>query len=193
MPDDLRARIAEALLTTPAGFVQAEPDGVEQHARREWHRHDRHRYHATCALCRGEEDTLTEAVMKVVQPELDRLAGVERERDALRAELDDLLDQADADAAGPNPQITALLDHLAEVLPAVDPVEEMQHYERQARVGHRRARRARDRRLATEAERDKALAALQAVREAQSLGEALAAVARHDGLTTDLINTTTEE
>jgi hypothetical protein len=69
--DDLRARIAEALLTTPAGFMQAEPDGVEQHARREWHRHDRHRYHATCALCRGEEDTLTDAVMKVVQAELD--------------------------------------------------------------------------------------------------------------------------
>lgn len=44
-----------------------------------------------------------------------------------------------------------------------------------------------------EAERDKALATLQAVREAQSLGEALAAVARHDGLTTDLINATTEE
>lgn len=35
------------------------------------------------------------------------------------------------------------------------------------------------------AERDAALAALQAVREAQSLGEALAAVAKHDGITTD--------
>jgi hypothetical protein len=78
--DDLRARIAEALNTTAAGFMQAEPDGVEHHTRHEWHRHewhrhDRHRYNATCALCRGEEDTLTDAVMKVVQPELDRLSA----------------------------------------------------------------------------------------------------------------------
>lgn len=63
MAEDLRTRIAEVLNTTPAGFVQAEPDGVENHARHEWHRHDRHRYNATCALCRGEEDTLTDAVL----------------------------------------------------------------------------------------------------------------------------------
>lgn len=73
------------------------------------------------------------------------------ERDALRVELDELLDRLDDDTVGPDQTVAALLDHLAELLPEADPAEDMEHYLRQARVGHRRALRARDRRLAVEA------------------------------------------
>lgn len=71
MPDDLRARITEALNTTPAGFVQASPDAVAFHYEHEWNRHDKHQYMGSCALCRGEADTLTDALMAVVVAELD--------------------------------------------------------------------------------------------------------------------------
>lgn len=78
--DDLRARITEALNTTPTKLLDDHPESLAFHADQlTWDvisaRHDRHTYMATCALCRGEADTLTDAVMAVVQPELDELRG----------------------------------------------------------------------------------------------------------------------
>jgi hypothetical protein len=72
MADSLRARIAEVLNTEPARFVRENPDSVAFHYEQPWCRHDKHSYMATCALCRGETDTLTDAVMAVVQEELDK-------------------------------------------------------------------------------------------------------------------------
>ena len=91
MPDDLRARIAEALNTSPAGILRDHPDSLAFHIaglneRILSSRHDRHNYLATCALCRGEADTLAEAVLAVVQPELDRRAA-EREHARRSAEF----------------------------------------------------------------------------------------------------------
>lgn len=59
MSDDLRARILEALNTAPAAGITIDPDEP-------WRRHDEHRYNAFCALCRGEAETLADAVMAVV-------------------------------------------------------------------------------------------------------------------------------
>jgi hypothetical protein len=73
MPDDLRARIAEALNTTPAQFIQDAPDGEDWFKDRPYRRHDQHRYDGGCAMCRGETDTLADAVLAVVQSEVDRL------------------------------------------------------------------------------------------------------------------------
>lgn len=74
--DDLRARITEALNTTPTKLLAGHPESLAFHADQlTWDmisaRHDRHTYMATCALCRGEADTLADAVMAVVAPEPD--------------------------------------------------------------------------------------------------------------------------
>jgi hypothetical protein len=62
-PNDLRDAIRTALATTPAKHTQG-------HAR-PWDTHGtEHRYDATCALCRGEDDTLTDAVVTVVAEHL---------------------------------------------------------------------------------------------------------------------------
>ena len=82
--DDLRSRITEALNTTPAQFIQDDPDEGEWFKDRPYRRHDQHRYDGGCAMCRGETDTLVQAVLAVVQPELDRLAA---ERGALLTAL----------------------------------------------------------------------------------------------------------
>lgn len=55
---DLRARIVEALNTASG---RDEPPSEL----REWRRHDKHNYNATCAVCRGEVDTLADAVLAV--------------------------------------------------------------------------------------------------------------------------------
>jgi hypothetical protein len=62
-PNDLRDAIRTALAATPAKHTQG-------HAR-PWDTHGtEHRYDATCALCRGEDDTLTDAVVTVVAEHL---------------------------------------------------------------------------------------------------------------------------
>lgn len=63
---DLRSRILEALNTAPAAFVQAEPDGTDRRRDRPWWRHDEHRTDGECALCRGEAETLTDAVLAAI-------------------------------------------------------------------------------------------------------------------------------
>lgn len=97
MPDDLRTRIAEVLNTTPAGFLRDHPDSLAFHVAGLAEevlssRHDRHNYLATCALCRGEADALADAVIAVVQPELDR-------RDAAEAKVRADIAAAEADLA----------------------------------------------------------------------------------------------
>lgn len=87
MTDDLRALIREALNTTPAGFVQQNPEALEFHRTEPWFRHDRHQYMGSCALCRGETDPLVDAVMAVldaagVSPEA--VARLTAERDEAR-------------------------------------------------------------------------------------------------------------
>lgn len=72
MPDDLRARIAEALNACPAQFIQDDPDEVDWFKDRPYRRHDQHRYDGGCAVCRGETDMLVQAVLAVVQSEVDR-------------------------------------------------------------------------------------------------------------------------
>lgn len=67
MSDDLRARLAAVLSDTPASFLPAgaeSPCGV--HALGEGL--PGHDYHGGCALCRGEIDTLVDAIMSVVRP-----------------------------------------------------------------------------------------------------------------------------
>lgn len=87
--DDLRARIVEALNTTPTKLLDGHPESLAFHADQlTWDmisaRHDRHTYMATCALCRGEAETLADAVMALVAPELERL---HRQLDDARSEL----------------------------------------------------------------------------------------------------------
>lgn len=99
--DDLRARIVEALNTAPGAGISADPEDP-------WGRHDEHRYNARCALCRGEAETLADAVMAVLDEhgpdDLDRYvreqaakdpgfaaAAVEAERAAKIREFEDLL------------------------------------------------------------------------------------------------------
>ena len=74
MPDDLRSRIAEALNACPAQFIQDDPGEGNWFEDQPYRRHDQHRYDGGCAMCRGETDTLADAMLAVVQPELDRLA-----------------------------------------------------------------------------------------------------------------------
>jgi hypothetical protein len=75
--DDLRSRIVEALNTCPAQFIQDDPDEGDWFKDRPYRRHDQHRYDGGCAMCRGETVALTEAVLAVVQPELDRRDAAE--------------------------------------------------------------------------------------------------------------------
>lgn len=59
----LRARVLEALLTAPSAFAR---DREVDDEIREYRRHDKHHYDGTCALCRGEAETLADAVLDVV-------------------------------------------------------------------------------------------------------------------------------
>lgn len=72
MTDDLRARILDALNDAPASFIRDDPESAELHQKRPWRRHDQHRYDGSCALCRGEADTLADAVMAVLDREFAR-------------------------------------------------------------------------------------------------------------------------
>lgn len=67
MADDLRARIENALTNTAAAFLRSEQDAP-------FTRHGvGHNYDGSCALCRGEVDTLLDAVMVIVEDRLDRV------------------------------------------------------------------------------------------------------------------------
>ena len=95
---DLRARILEALNTAPASFVRDDPESAAAHASRPWRRHDRHHYDGGCALCRGEADTLTDAVMAVVQLALaDGTNAPRGDWSAAWAELNGYVQEACAD------------------------------------------------------------------------------------------------
>lgn len=78
LTDDLRDPIATALRTTAATGWTHKP-GEEK-----WDHHldGGHRYYIGCALCRGDVPVLADAVLAVVQPEVDR---VRAERDQARA------------------------------------------------------------------------------------------------------------
>jgi hypothetical protein len=68
MSDDLRARLADALANTPAAFMPADlPSPFGGHSLGEGQAG--HDYHGGCALCRGEINTLVEAVMTALAPE----------------------------------------------------------------------------------------------------------------------------
>lgn len=62
---DLRARIRDALVTTPAARAMAATNATREASPFAVHGTG-HNYDATCALCRGEADTLTDAVMAVI-------------------------------------------------------------------------------------------------------------------------------
>lgn len=63
-PDYLRARIATALATTSAADFAGSGLPMSQHG-------SGHTYHGGCALCRGEIDTLVDAVMAVFEAVLN--------------------------------------------------------------------------------------------------------------------------
>lgn len=73
---DLRERIEAALRDTPSklladpGFRDELPEQYRIHRTTEGG--PGHNYDATCALCRGEADTLAGAMLAVVQPALDK-------------------------------------------------------------------------------------------------------------------------
>jgi hypothetical protein len=85
---DLRDRLAEALRTTPSVLMDT-PEERARHAANPRNHHVSHHYYWGCAMCRGEVDTLADAVLAIVQPELDRLAadrdGHRSGREQLRA------------------------------------------------------------------------------------------------------------
>lgn len=87
MPDDLRARILEALLTAPIARVRDDEESLALFADGSWHRHDDHKYDVHCALCRGEAETLADAVMGVVSDNGNALNAAYRERAQLVALL----------------------------------------------------------------------------------------------------------
>lgn len=88
MPTDppLRDRLAEVLRTTPSVLMDT-PEERARHATNPRNHHGGDHYYWGCAMCRGEADTLADAVHGVVQAELDQL-------DFLRAAVD-LIRRAD--------------------------------------------------------------------------------------------------
>jgi len=69
---DLRDRLAKALRTTPSVLMDT-PEERARHAANPRNHHVSHHYYWGCAMCRGEADTLADAVLGIVQPELDQL------------------------------------------------------------------------------------------------------------------------
>lgn len=114
MPDPtagLRARILEALVTAPAGFVRDDSESAGAHASRPWRRHDQHHYYGGCALCRGEADTLVGAVMAVLDeafpPQLAIAADFEITHEQAAAWQAAWTEAFGADEAGPRRFIVA--------------------------------------------------------------------------------------
>ena len=75
MADDLRARLAEALANTPAKFLA---EAGHNDALMTFHGKGRggHDYDGACALCRGEIDTLLDAIMPVLNGVLKNLVSI---------------------------------------------------------------------------------------------------------------------
>lgn len=71
----LRDQIATALNSAPSTYRRSHGDTAP------WQHHNNHRYYGGCALCYGETEPLTDAVLAVVQPLLD---AKQDEADALR-------------------------------------------------------------------------------------------------------------
>lgn len=71
-PTPLRDRLAAVLRTTPSVLMDT-PEERARHAETPRNHHVTHHYYWGCAMCRGEVDTLADAVLAVVQPELDQL------------------------------------------------------------------------------------------------------------------------
>lgn len=65
MSDDLRAWILKALVKAPAASIRGDAENVAKHLAEPWDHHGQHEYYVHCALCRGEADTLADAVMAV--------------------------------------------------------------------------------------------------------------------------------
>jgi ElaB/YqjD/DUF883 family membrane-anchored ribosome-binding protein len=67
---DLREQLAEALRTAPSVLMDT-PEERDRHAANPRNHHIGHHYYWGCAMCRGEVDTLADAVHAVVQERLD--------------------------------------------------------------------------------------------------------------------------
>lgn len=66
MSEELRARILDALNTAPCAEVRDIPSDAARYASMPQLRHDRHHFHAFCALCSGEAETLADAIMAAI-------------------------------------------------------------------------------------------------------------------------------
>lgn len=66
MSDDLRTRLAHALASTPAVCIAGRIE-VSRHGEGP----DGHSYHGGCALCRGEIETLLDAIMPIAEQARD--------------------------------------------------------------------------------------------------------------------------
>lgn len=67
MNDDLRARLADILANTAAAFLA---DTMEMSLTSHGEGRERHSHDGTCALCRGEVETLLDAMMPVIEERL---------------------------------------------------------------------------------------------------------------------------
>ena len=70
---DLRARILEALNTAVVPELRDDPEALASHEQYPWRRHNRHKFHIWCALCQGEAETLADAVMAAIGPEIEQV------------------------------------------------------------------------------------------------------------------------
>lgn len=76
MPNDLRARLAAILAKTPAKFL-ADAGQSEMLMTFHGNGHGGHDYDGACALCRGEVDTLLDAIMAALKPATPLPPGTE--------------------------------------------------------------------------------------------------------------------
>jgi hypothetical protein len=92
---DLREQLAEALRTAPSVLMDT-PEERDRHAANPRNHHISHHYHWGCAVCRGEVDTLADAVLAVVQERLDaKQAELASLRAAVRSAAVSLRDTAE--------------------------------------------------------------------------------------------------
>lgn len=72
MPDDLRARIFEALTNTPTAAIANACDNLPLPLTRHISGRGGHNHDFTCALCTGDVEALTDALMPVVEDAIYR-------------------------------------------------------------------------------------------------------------------------
>lgn len=87
MSDDLRARIIEALNKAPDAVVRHDPENVARHVAEPWDWHGNHEFYIHCALCRGDVESLADAVMGVLAAHLQSAASDELVSTSRAAEI----------------------------------------------------------------------------------------------------------